>query len=64
MGLKVPEWDGKAFDPGTFYIAYRAHITHAIVTTIHPERDEHRLLSCIDAQHAQYCTSNPMAKRQ
>ena len=67
LGLKVPQWDGKVFDPHQFYIDDQPEVSEAIVTTrlgIPTGRDEHRMLRCIDQQHTKHCTSNPLGKRQ
>lgn len=67
LNLKVSQWDQQAFDPDEFYIDdINNHPEKIIQTTrlgIPPGRDEHKPYRFIDLQHARYCTSNPLSKR-
>ncbi|NKB46429.1 MAG: DNA-3-methyladenine glycosylase [Legionellales bacterium] len=67
LGLTVREWDQQTFQRDTFYIADQGYDpTHIIRTTrlgIPTGRDEQLWYRFIDHQHAAYCTSNPLTRR-
>ena len=68
LGLKVPEWNGRQFDAQRFYFSDRQYTANKIVQTkrlgIPTGRDEHLFYRYIDFAYAQYCTHNPLLKRQ
>jgi len=67
LDLKVPEWDGKAFDPRRLYIKHTGYEPERIIQTtrlgIPHGRDEHLPLRFIDYDFAQSCTQNPLTRR-
>lgn len=67
LHLKVTQWDQQPFDPNEFYIDDIAYQPEQIIKTtrlgIPAGRDEHKPYRFIDYQHATYCTSNPLTKR-
>lgn len=67
LGLKVPEWDAKSFDPKRFYIEDVGYRPEKIIQTtrlgIPIGRDEHLMYRYIDFIHAPFCTDNPLKKR-
>jgi DNA-3-methyladenine glycosylase len=68
LGLKVREWDQKNFDVQRFYFADVGYTPEQIIQTtrlgIPKGRDEHLLYRFIDYTKAQYCTKNPLSKRE
>lgn len=68
LGLKVPEWDQKNFDPERFYFADIAYSPAEIIQTtrlgIHVDRDPHFPYRFIDKAKAQFCSKNPLTKKQ
>lgn len=66
LGLKVPEWNTRQFDPQRFFVdddGYRP--TQIIRTTrlgIPVGRDEHLLYRYVDYAYAPFCTRNPMGR--
>ena len=67
LGLKVKKWDQQQFDPDRFYIEdIGASPTQIIQTTrlgIPEKRDDHLLYRFIDSEFANFCTSNPLTRR-
>lgn len=68
LGLKVPMWDAKRFDPQRLYVE-DVNLTPAqiIQTTrlgIPGGRDEHLMYRFVDAGYAVYCTRNPLRRGQ
>ncbi|KAA6168029.1 DNA-3-methyladenine glycosylase [Pseudomonas marginalis] len=68
LGLKVPMWDAKRFDPQRLYVE-DVNLTPAqiIQTTrlgIPGGRDEHLMYRFVDAGYAAYCTRNPLRRGQ
>lgn len=67
LGLKVPEWDQKTFDPERFYMADSGYRPAEIIQTtrlgIPKGRDEHLPYRFVDAAFAAFCTKNPLKKR-
>ncbi|WP_338522537.1 DNA-3-methyladenine glycosylase [Pseudomonas batumici] len=68
LGLKVPAWDAKRFDPqGLLVEDVGAQVAQIIQTTrlgIPGGRDEHLMYRFVDASHAMYCTRNPLRRGQ
>lgn len=68
LGLKVPDWNQKNFDPKLFYIEDIGYEPKKIIQTtrlgIPQGRDEHLPLRFIDYDYCSRCTSNPLTKRQ
>jgi len=68
LGLKVPMWDAKRFDPqGLVVEDVGTQVTQIIQTTrlgIPGGRDEHLMYRFVDASHAPYCTRNPLRRGQ
>jgi len=67
LGLRVPEWTGKPFDPTSFFIedtGYRpASILRCRRLGIPEGRDEHLMLRYVDEAHVRSASQNPLAKR-
>ncbi|WP_248806368.1 DNA-3-methyladenine glycosylase [Pseudomonas sp. MWU13-2100] len=68
LGLKVPMWDAKRFDPqGLVVEDVGTQVAQIIQTTrlgIPGGRDEHLMYRFVDASHARYCTRNPLRRGQ
>lgn len=68
LGLKVPEWDAKCFDPEHLYVEnvgeQPAHILQTTRLGIPRGRDEHLMYRFVDADYAAYCTRNPRRRGQ
>ncbi len=68
LGLKVPAWDAKRFDPQRLYVEdVGVKPTGILQTTrlgIPHGRDEHLMYRFVDASHAPYCTRNPLRRGQ
>lgn len=68
LGLKVPQWNQKIFDPQTFFIEDVGYTPKKIIQTtrlgIPPGRDEHLPYRFIDYHYAQRATNNPLTKKQ
>lgn len=68
MGLKVPMWDAKRFDPERFVIEDIGLRPARIIQTsrlgIPSGRDEHLLYRFVDAEQARWCTRNPLRRGQ
>ena len=68
LGLKVPEWDAKCFDPERLFVEdVGEQPSHTLQTTrlgIPHGRDEHLMYRFVDADYAVYCTRNPLRRGQ
>jgi DNA-3-methyladenine glycosylase len=68
LGLKVPVWDAKRFDPQQLYVEDVGVKPSAIIQTtrlgIPKGRDEHLMYRFVDAGHAPFCTRNPLRRGQ
>lgn len=64
LGLKVPHWDAKVFNPEKFYFADEALVVNKIIQTtrlgIPVGRDEHLMYRFVDYDFAKYATKNPL----
>lgn len=68
LGLKVPEWDAKCFDPERLRVDDVAQQPSQVIQTtrlgIPHGRDEHLMYRFVDADYAAYCTRNPLRRGQ
>jgi len=68
LGLRVPMWDARRFDPqGLVVEDVGTQVKQIIQTTrlgIPDGRDEHLMYRFVDASHAMYCTRNPLRRGQ
>ena len=68
LGLKVPIWDAKRFDPLVLFVEDLGRPPpHVIQTTrlgIPHGRDEHLMYRFVDSAYAPYCTRNPLRRGQ
>nr|BFE93870.1 hypothetical protein GCM10020185_44060 [Pseudomonas brassicacearum subsp. brassicacearum] len=68
LGLKVPDWDAKRFDPERLLVEdVGVPTVNAIQTTrlgIPQGRDEHLPYRFVDAAYAPWCTRNPLRRGQ
>lgn len=68
LGLKVPNWDAKRFDPERLYVEdCGSKVSQVIQTTrlgIPHGRDEHLPYRFVDAEYARFCTRNPLRRGQ
>ncbi|SDS17368.1 DNA-3-methyladenine glycosylase [Pseudomonas fuscovaginae UPB0736] len=68
LGLKVPIWDAKRFDPQRLYVEDVGNKPKQIIQTtrlgIPHGRDEHLLYRFVDAEYATCCTRNPLRRGQ
>ncbi len=68
LGLKVPTWDAKRFDPQLLYVEDVGQVPTAIIQTtrlgIPSGRDEHLMYRFVDAGYAPFCTRNPLRRGQ
>ncbi|MBX8521319.1 DNA-3-methyladenine glycosylase [Pseudomonas cichorii] len=68
LGLKVPVWDAKRFDPQKLLVEDIGQTPKLIVQTtrlgIPHGRDEHLMYRFVDAQYARFCTRNPLRRGQ
>ncbi|AUA59198.1 3-methyladenine DNA glycosylase [Achromobacter spanius] len=68
LGLKVPQWDARRFDPGALYVEDVGGSPQALVCTtrlgIPPGRDEHLHYRFVDPAYAAFCTRNPLRRGQ
>ncbi|MBX8540467.1 DNA-3-methyladenine glycosylase [Pseudomonas cichorii] len=68
LGLKVPVWDAKRFDPQKLLVEDIGQTPELIVQTtrlgIPHGRDEHLMYRFVDAQYARFCTRNPLRRGQ
>jgi len=68
LGLKVPEWNAKQFDPLRLSVEDAGIRPSAIIQTtrlgIPKGRDEHLPYRFVDADYARHCTRNPLRHGQ
>ena len=68
LGLKVPDWDAKCFDPERLRADDVSQVPSRIIQTtrlgIPHGRDEHLMYRFVDADYAAYCTRNPLRRGQ
>ena len=68
LGLKVPVWDAKRFDPQKLLVEDVGQTPKLIVQTtrlgIPHGRDEHLMYRFVDAEYARFCTRNPLRRGQ
>ncbi|MBX8489690.1 DNA-3-methyladenine glycosylase [Pseudomonas cichorii] len=68
LGLKVPMWDAKRFDPQKLLVEDIGQTPKLIVQTtrlgIPQGRDEHLMYRFVDAEYARFCTRNPLRRGQ
>ncbi|OCR24586.1 3-methyladenine DNA glycosylase [Pseudomonas syringae] len=68
LGLKVPMWDAKRFDPDLLLVEDVGQTPEQIIQTtrlgIPTGRDEHLLYRFVDAHYARFCTRNPLRRGQ
>ena len=68
LGLKVPVWDAKRFDPARLWVDDVGTRPQRIIQTtrlgIPHGRDEHLMYRFVDADYAAWCTRNPLRRGQ
>jgi DNA-3-methyladenine glycosylase len=68
LGLKVPTWDAKRFDPEQLFVEDCGIIVQHIIQTtrlgIPSGRDEHLMYRFVDAAFTRHCTRNPLRRGQ
>ncbi|MFF7706215.1 DNA-3-methyladenine glycosylase [Pseudomonas sp. NPDC007930] len=68
LGLKVPHWDGKPFDPQRLFVQDCGLAVPRVIQTtrlgIPHGRDEHLPYRFVDAEYARFCTRNPLRRGQ
>ena len=68
LGLKVPDWDARRFDPQRLFVEDVGEIPPQIVQTtrlgIPTGRDEHLPYRFVDATFTRQCTRNPLRRGQ
>jgi DNA-3-methyladenine glycosylase len=68
LGLKVPEWDARRFDPQRLFVEDVGENPWRIIQTtrlgIPLGRDEHLPYRFVDADYARQCTRNPLRRGQ
>lgn len=68
LGLKVPDWDARRFDPQALYVEDVGQAPAALISTtrlgIPPGRDEHLEYRYVDPAYAAFCTRNPLRRGQ
>jgi DNA-3-methyladenine glycosylase len=68
LGLKVPDWDARRFDPAALFVddvgIEVPQIIQATRLGIPAGRDEHLPYRFVDAQYARFCTRNPLRRGQ
>lgn len=68
LGLKVPDWDARRFDPQRLFVEDLGERPQRIVQCarlgIPKGRDEHLPYRFVDAEHARHCTRNPLRRGQ
>jgi DNA-3-methyladenine glycosylase len=68
LALKVPEWDGRHFDPSAFFVEDIGARPQRLVRTVRlgiPEgRDPHLPYRFVDPAYAPFCTRNPLRRGQ
>jgi DNA-3-methyladenine glycosylase len=68
LGLKVPMWNAKRFDPLRLRVEDVGQTPTRIIQTtrlgIPTGRDEHLMYRFVDADYARFCTRNPLRRGQ
>ncbi|MGE8500870.1 MAG: DNA-3-methyladenine glycosylase [Pseudomonas sp.] len=68
LGLKVPDWDARRFDPTRLFVddvgEQPGHIVQCVRLGIPQGRDEHLPYRFVDAAYARHCTRNPLRRGQ
>ncbi|WP_051057390.1 DNA-3-methyladenine glycosylase [Herbaspirillum huttiense] len=68
LALKVPDWDGRSFDPEVLFVddvgADPALLIQTTRLGIPPGRDEHLPYRFVDPAYASHCTRNPLRRGQ
>ncbi|MFJ4145019.1 DNA-3-methyladenine glycosylase [Pseudomonas sp. NPDC089734] len=68
LGLKVPEWDARRFDPDRLLVEDIGQRPERIIQTsrlgIPKGRDEHLMYRFVEADYARFCTRNPLRRGQ
>ncbi|WP_459618039.1 DNA-3-methyladenine glycosylase [Bordetella sp. 2513F-2] len=68
LGLRVPDWDARRFDPACFFVEDVGAVVDRMVCTrrlgIPAGRDEHLMLRYVDPAYAAFCTRNPLRRGQ
>lgn len=68
LGLKVPDWDARRFDPDEFFVEDIGQSPQRLINAprlgIPPGRDEHLRYRYVDPDYAPYCTRNPLRRGQ
>lgn len=68
LGLKVPDWDARRFDPTRLFVddvgERPGHIVQCARLGIPQGRDEHLPYRFVDAAYARHCTRNPLRRGQ
>jgi DNA-3-methyladenine glycosylase len=68
LGLKVPDWDARRFDPLRLFVEDVGERLQSIIQCtrlgIPKGRDEHLPYRFVDATYARHCTRNPMRRGQ
>ncbi|MDH4246706.1 MAG: DNA-3-methyladenine glycosylase [Deltaproteobacteria bacterium] len=66
LGLRVPEWDGRSFEPGRLELLEAGHAPARVIRTtrlgIPPGRDGHLPFRFVDAAHGAQATRNPLRR--
>ena len=68
LGLKVPDWDARRFDPHEFFIEDVGQRVKRIIRTVRlgipTGRDAHLPYRFVDPEYAAFCTRNPLRRGQ
>jgi DNA-3-methyladenine glycosylase len=68
LALKVPDWDGRHFDPASFFVedigARPARLIRTVRLGIPEGRDAHLPYRFVDPAYAAFCTRNPLRRGQ
>lgn len=68
LGLKVPDWDARRFDPQRLFVEDVGERPHVIIQCarlgIPKGRDEDLPYRFVDATYARHCTRNPLRRGQ
>lgn len=68
LGLKVPEWDARSFDPTVFFVEDVGSSPERLISTtrlgIPAGRGEHLRYRYVDPSYAAFCTRNPLRRGQ
>ncbi|MGG2398717.1 DNA-3-methyladenine glycosylase [Pseudomonas sp. SH1-B] len=68
LGLKVPDWDARRFDPQRLFVEDVGERPHPLIQCarlgIPQGRDEHLPYRFVDASYARHCTRNPLRRGQ